>query len=296
VQSFEFLLKSTQEEINSLLNIEISTLKQETCSRLYQAMEYSLLTPGKRFRPFLVLASCRLFDVPQSYALRVALAVEFVHCYSLVHDDLPSMDDSPLRRGKATTHIQFDEATALLAGNSLLTQAFAIITNPLTHPDAAVRCQLTEQLAKAAGSQGMMSGQMLDLLGENKILTLDETIHLQNLKTGALIAFSCKAGALLSQQPPVIQEKLHNYAHALGLAYQIKDDLFDYMKTATEIGKPVGHDQKAKKSTFISLLGIEKAQMKIENLIQTSSESLKTFDERANLLRQAAEYVLNRSN
>lgn len=195
--------------------------------RLAEAMRYAALGGGKRIRPFLVLSSAGLFDVAEASALRVAAAIEMLHCYSLVHDDLPAMDDSDLRRGRATLHREFDEATAILAGDALLTLAFEVLADPETHGDPQVRAQLVLSLARAAGPAGMVGGQMLDLEAEDLDLDIGAVTRLQRLKTGEIIAFSCEAGAILARASDAARQALHAYAHDLGLAFQIIDDLLD---------------------------------------------------------------------
>ena len=191
------------------------------------AMRYALMAGGKRIRPFLVLCSASLFGVDRDFALRVAAAVECAHTYSLVHDDLPCMDDADLRRGKPSLHKKFDEATAVLAGDALLTLCFEILASPETHADPKVRCELMASLSRALGAQGMVGGQMIDLLAEERSLNEGEIIRLQRLKTGALIAFSAEAGAIMGKAADVSRQALHGYAHDLGLAFQIVDDLLD---------------------------------------------------------------------
>jgi farnesyl diphosphate synthase len=263
-------------------------------ARVYEAMRYSVLSPGKRLRPLLVLAGAQLFGVAQRSALQVAAAVEMVHAYSLIHDDLPAMDDSDLRRGRPTNHRQFDEATAVLAGDGLLTMAFQVLADPDTHGDAAVRAELVSSLADAAGAAGMVGGQMIDLIAEKQRLDIGAITRLQRMKTGALIAFSCEAGAILAKVAPELRLALRGYAHDLGLAFQIADDLLDVEGSAAEIGKPVGADAAAGKATFVSILGIERARAQAELLINQAVAHLDLFKERAELLRQVARFVVNR--
>ena len=196
-------------------------------ARLVRAMRHACLNGGKRLRPFLVMEGAKLFGVDANCALRVATAVEFLHCYSLVHDDLPAMDNSDLRRGKPTVHKVFDDATAILAGDALLTQSFEILAHVDTHGDARVRVELVAALAKAAGPQGMVGGQMLDLIAETTPFELPTITRLQRMKTGDMIAFSCEAGAILGKATPNLRQALRNFAHDLGLAFQIVDDLLD---------------------------------------------------------------------
>lgn len=255
-------------------------------------MAYSLKTPGKRFRPFLVLTTAHMFDVPQTQALQVALAVEYVHCYSLIHDDLPAMDNAETRRGQPAVHVQFDEATALLAGNALSTEAFRILSHQSTHQNLPIRLQLVDEMATAIGGGGMMGGQMLDILGETQTYSLEAVEKMQDLKTGALIAFAARSGAILGEASPDKLAALNQYALALGLAFQVKDDLLDVESSQEILGKPTQND--SKKSTFVTLLGIEGAKEKAQNLAQTSLECLNAFGVEADLLRAAAHYVLER--
>jgi farnesyl diphosphate synthase len=264
-------------------------------ARVFEAMRYSALAPGKRLRPFLVLASAQLFSVQQRSALQVAAAVELIHAYSLVHDDLPAMDNSDLRRGRPTCHKQFDEATAVLAGDALLTFAFEVLAQEDTHGDPAVRCELVSSLAVAAGGNGMVGGQMFDLLAEkDPTLGLVAITRLQRLKTGALIAFACEAGAILGKAPLEIRRALRGYAHDLGLAFQIADDLLDVEGSAADIGKPVGSDAAAGKATFVSILGVERARAQAELLVRQAVAHLDLFEKKADLLRQAAQFVIDR--
>ena len=263
-------------------------------ARVYDAMRYAALAPGKRLRPFLVLASARLFGVALRCALQVAAAVEMVHAYSLVHDDLPAMDNSDLRRGRPTCHRQFDEATAVLAGDGLLTAAFEVLAHPDTHGDPAVRCELVSALAAAAGAAGMVGGQMIDLLAEHQNLDIGAITRLQRMKTGAIIAYSCEAGAILAKASAEVRTALRGYAHDLGLAFQIADDLLDVEGSAAETGKPVGADAVAGKATFVSILGVERARAQAELLIRQAAAHLDLFEQRAELLREAARFVIAR--
>ena len=263
-------------------------------ARVYDAMRYSALAPGKRLRPFLVLAGAGLFGVARRCALQVAAAIEMVHTYSLVHDDLPAMDNSDLRRGRTTCHKQFDEATAVLAGDGLLTAAFGVLAHPDTHGDPAVRCELVSELAAAAGAAGMVGGQMIDLIAEHQSLDIGAITRLQRMKTGALIAFSCEAGAILAKAPGEARVALRGYAHDLGLAFQIADDLLDVEGSAAETGKPVGAGAAAGKATFVSILGADRARAQAELLINQAVAHLDLFEQRAELLREAARFVITR--
>ncbi len=263
-------------------------------ARVYEAMRYSALAPGKRMRPLLVLAGARLFGVARLSALQVAAAVEMVHAYSLIHDDLPAMDNSDLRRGRPTCHKAFDEATAVLAGDGLLTMAFEVLAHPDTHGDPAVRCELVSALATAAGAAGMVGGQMIDLIAERQPLDIGAITRLQRMKTGALIAFACEAGAILGKAGSELRIALRGYAHDLGLAFQIADDLLDVEGSAAETGKPVGADAAAGKATFVSILGVERARAQAGLLVDQAVAHLDLFEERAELLRQVARFVVNR--
>jgi farnesyl diphosphate synthase len=263
-------------------------------SRVYEAMRYSALAPGKRLRPLLVLAGSRLFGVSRRSALQVAAAIEMVHAYSLIHDDIPAMDNSDLRRGRPTCHKQFDEATAILAGDGLLTMAFGVLAHPDAHGDPAVRGELVAALAAAAGAAGMVGGQMIDLIAEQQPLDIGAITRLQRMKTGALIAFSCEAGAILAKAAGELRTALRGYAHDLGLAFQIADDLLDVEGVAAETGKPVGADAAAGKATFVSILGVERARAQAQLLVTQAVAHLDLFESRAELLRQVARFVVNR--
>jgi farnesyl diphosphate synthase len=264
-------------------------------ARVCEAMRYAAIAPGKRLRPFLVLASAQLFSVARRSALQAAAAVELVHAYSLVHDDLPAMDNSDLRRGRPTCHKAFDDATAVLAGDGLLTLSFEVLANPDTHGDPAVRCELVAALAQAAGMAGMVGGQMIDLIAEHRPdLDIGAITRLQRLKTGALIAFSCEAGAILGKSQSEPRLALRGYAHDLGLAFQIADDLLDVEGSAGETGKPVGQDAAAGKATFVSILGVERARAQAELLVSQAIRHLEMFGQKGDLLRQAARFVIDR--
>jgi farnesyl diphosphate synthase len=247
-------------------------------------------------RPFLVVATARLFDVRDPRALRVAAAVEMVHCYSLVHDDLPAMDDSDLRRGQATVHKKYDTPTAILAGDGLLSEAFAVLAHPDTHADPAVRAELMGALAGAAGSNGMVGGQMIDISAERNDLDLDGVSELQRLKTGALINVACQAGAILGGADGDARSALSNYAADLGLAFQVADDLLDAEGDAKRMGKPVGQDAEAAKATFLSLLGRKRARAKADQLTNSAIKHLAMFGDKADLLRQMARFVVERQS
>ena len=262
--------------------------------RMVEAMRYACLGGGKRLRPFLLLQSARLFEVPQARALRAGAALEMVHCYSLVHDDLPAMDDSDLRRGRATAHKAFDEATAILAGDGLLARAFGVLADPDTHPDAAVRCQLIAGLARAAGAEGMVGGQMIDISPERAGFDLDGIKRLQDMKTGALIRYACEAGAVLGQADAAARDALVGFAGGLGLAFQIVDDLLDAEGSAADLGKPTGQDEALGKATFVGQLGIEGARAEASRIVKDACGRLEKFGEKGSLLRATARFVLER--
>lgn len=264
--------------------------------KVVEAMRYACLGGGKRLRPFLVVQTARLFGVPDERSMRAGAAIEMVHSYSLVHDDLPAMDDADLRRGRPTLHKVTDDATAILAGDGLLTEAFAVLADPATHADPSIRIALVAGLARSAGARGMVGGQMIDIAAEAGALDLDVTglEHLQALKTGALIAFSVEAGALLGEAGESERALLHRYAQALGLAFQIKDDLLDLESSAEELGKPAGQDARADKATFVGLLGAEGAREKARVLAADAVQSLDSFGAKADFLRFTAEFVIDR--
>jgi farnesyl diphosphate synthase len=271
--------------------------------RLLDAMRYASLNGGKRFRPFLVVASSALFKVPRERALLVGAALECVHCYSLVHDDLPAMDDDDLRRGQPTAHKKFDEATAILAGDGLLTFAFDILARQETHPDPAVRIELVMALARASGLGGMVGGQMLDLAAEGRFADgkpqkFDEAgvATLQAMKTGALLRFACDAGAILGQASAAQRKALAQYGAAVGQAFQIADDLLDVEGDAATLGKAAGKDAEAGKATQVSVLGIAKAKERLRALVTQAEASLASFGAGATTLKEAAHFVADRKS
>lgn len=265
--------------------------------RVLDAMRYVSLAGGKRFRPFLVVTGARLFGVARDSALRAAAAVELVHTYSLVHDDLPCMDDDDLRRGQPTAHVKYDEATAVLAGDALLTLAFEILADDRTHSDPVVRCDLIRQLAAAAGAHGMVGGQMIDMVADHTEHDIGSITRLQKMKTGALITFAAEAGAILGRAHKENRLALRAFAHDLGLAFQIADDLLDTDGDADEMGKAVGKDEAHGKATFVSILGQDRARMQADHLARQAAEHLDIFDgEAAELLRAVSQFVVDRRN
>ena len=262
--------------------------------RLYEAMRYAALGGGKRLRPFLVLAGAKICGVAEEPALRVGAAVELVHSYSLVHDDLPAMDDDDLRRGQPSCHVAFDEATAILAGDALLTLAFGVLADPSTSADAAVRSELVAALALAAGPHGMVGGQMIDLAAEHSAAGAPLIARLERMKTGALISFSCEAGAVLGSAPAATRETLRTYGYELGLAFQITDDLLDVEGDESNVGKKVGKDAAAGKATFVSVLGVDGARQEARTVVDTAVARLEPFGRDADDLRAVAQFVLDR--
>ena len=264
--------------------------------RLVEAMRYCMFAGGKRLRPFLLVTSADLFGVEKKHSLRVAAAIECIHTYSLIHDDLPAMDDDDMRRGQPACHKKFDEATAILAGDALLTLAFDILADPATHPDATVRCDLIRALTKASGLHGMVGGQIIDLESENKDLDMGEITRLQQLKTGALICFSSEAGAILGRASDHMRQLLQGYARDLGLAFQIADDLLDHEGSPEEVGKATGKDAARGKATFVSLMGAERAHQQADILADQAIEHLAEFGDKAILLKGLARFVVDRRN
>ncbi|MCK1745979.1 polyprenyl synthetase family protein [Bradyrhizobium sp. 139] len=266
--------------------------------RLMDAMRYSSLNGGKRLRPFLVVESAAVFGVPREAALLAGAALECIHCYSLIHDDLPAMDNSDLRRGRPTLHKKTDDATAILAGDGLLTLAFDIITRDEIHRDANVRLLLTRALARCAGIGGMVGGQILDLAGEGRFGDREpvDVARLQQMKTGALLRYGCIAGAILGQATAKEYQALDDYGRALGEAFQIADDLLDVEGDAAALGKPSGQDAAMGKTTFVTQLGIEGAKRRVRDLLARADSAVSIFGDRAAVLQAAARFVAERKN
>lgn len=263
-------------------------------NRLRAAMRYAVLGGGKRLRPFLTLQSAGLFGQDPGRALRVGAALECVHCYSLVHDDLPAMDDDDLRRGRPTLHKAFDEATAILAGDALQALAFEILGSEATHDDPQVRALLVLELARAAGESGMVGGQMLDLMAETtRFASYDEIARMQGLKTGALIRFACEAGAMLAGAE---RTNLATYGASIGLAFQIADDVLDVEAKPGDVGKATGKDKAKGKATFVDLLGLDGAKREARRLTDAAISALSGYGSRADKLRDAAHFVISRSS
>ncbi len=267
-------------------------------ARLIEAMRYSSLGGGKRFRPFLVVELAALFGVPRQNALMAGAALECVHCYSLVHDDLPAMDNDELRRGQPTAHRKYDEATAILAGDSLLTFAFDILSREETHRDPAVRIGLVSALARASGVGGMAGGQMLDLAAEGRFGAQNrgesDVKMLQAMKTGALLRFGCEAGGILASAKPQQRDALERYGAAVGEAFQIADDLLDIEGDPALVGKQTGKDAAAGKATFVSVLGLAGAKARLRQLVADAENALATFGPSAAILVEGARFVADR--
>jgi farnesyl diphosphate synthase len=262
--------------------------------RLAEAMRYATLSGGKRMRAFLVMESAALFSVAETSAARVAASVEMLHAYSLVHDDLPAMDDDDLRRGKPSTHRAFDEATAILAGDALQTRAFELLAEADTHSDALARCELVAALAAASGAKGMAGGQMIDMVTQGQALGAPAVTRLQALKTGRLIRYSAEAGAILGRASSHQRHLLAAYGRDLGAAFQIADDLLDVEGSAEEIGKTTGKDAAAGKATMVAVLGAKMARAHADMLARQAADHLDEFGDRATKLRALAAFVVAR--
>jgi len=298
-------LDATAKDIDNLLSQLLSAAPAEgelaRPTRLVEAMRYASLGGGKRFRPFLVAECAALFEVPRQHALMAGAALECVHCYSLVHDDLPAMDNDDLRRGQPTAHKAFGEATAILAGDGLLTFAFDILSRPQTHPDAAVRIELVNALARAGGLGGMVGGQMLDLAAEGRFagngpqrLGEDDVGTLQAMKTGALLRFACQAGGILGSATRVQRRALERYGSAVGQAFQIADDLLDLEGDPALVGKSTGKDAVAGKATMVGVLGGAGAKARLKLLVVEAEQALVPFGPDAAVLIEGARFVAER--
>ncbi|MEL7544131.1 MAG: polyprenyl synthetase family protein [Pseudomonadota bacterium] len=292
--TFRTHLARTAENVESRLDAQLATSAAVAAPRLRDAMRYAVLNGGKRFRPFLVLEAAALFDVADSDALETATAIEFIHCYSLVHDDLPAMDDDDLRRGQPTVHKAFDEATAILAGDALQTMAFEVLTGTEAPSEPAIRCELVRILAGASGLHGMCGGQMLDLEAESAPADAADVATIQSLKTGALIRAAVELGAVLGHASPDERAALVSYATNLGLAFQISDDLLDVTGDAATVGKATGKDAAAGKGTFISQLGVAGARKRLAETEAAAIAALSVFGDRADMLAAAARFMAAR--
>tara|TARA_Y100000022_G_scaffold64168_1_gene55087 strand:+ start:4725 stop:5621 length:897 start_codon:yes stop_codon:yes gene_type:complete len=264
-------------------------------NKLDKAMKYVVKVGGKRLRPLILNEVSSILGVKKENSNRVAASIEFIHCYSLVHDDLPAMDDDDLRRGHPTCHVKFDEATAILVGDAFQSLAFEIISHKKTHKSSQVRCDLIAELAKSSGAEGMVGGQMLDLEAEKKTLSLEKIFQLQRLKTGELFRFSCIAPCILAEKKNELKV-FENFSSKLGLAFQIKDDLLDVEGNIIDVGKKTGKDFKKGKETLVSLLGKENAKKKSKDLIEESIKIIKPFGEKAKNLIDLANFIISRNN
>ncbi len=280
------------EKMNALLPQEVQGKIGE--NQLARAMRYSALSPGKRVRPFLVMKSSALFGVSETCSSQVAAAIEFVHCFSLIHDDLPALDNDDERRGIPSCHKKFDEATAILAGDALLTYAFEILSHDTTHHDPLVRIDLVSAFAKATGFGGMVGGQMIDIISEEKDLNIEQITRLQRMKTGELFQVSCEAGAILGKAPRNLRNALRGYANNIGLVFQITDDLLDATVVKNEDGTP-RVDKSSEKGTYVSVLGIDKAKQQAEVLTKQAVEYLNVFGKNADYLKDLAHMILART-
>ncbi len=282
-------------EVNAAM-VDLLPAPAPIYGRVQEAMRYAIFVGGKRLRPFLILEGARLFGVARAHALRAAAAIEMVHTYSLVHDDLPSMDDDDLRRGQPTVHKKFDEATAVLVGDGLLTHAFEVLADAATHPSAEVRCRLIAALARAGGSDGMIGGQMMDIVAADHSFGPDQVIQLQRMKTGALFEFSCEAGPILGEASADDRRRLRDYARDIGLAFQISDDLIDVTSTAEQAGKAVGKDQDKGKATLVSIHGVEGARQEAYRLAVHAAELLSPYGPDADALRAVPFMLIDRQS
>lgn len=288
--------QSLEEKLTSLLGETARSEELARPERLLEAMNYAALSGGKRLRPVLMVEAARLFGHEDEGTLVAASALECIHCYSLVHDDLPAMDDDDVRRGRPTTHKAFDEATAILAGDALLTIAFDFIADEQVHPDPAIRLRLSQELARASGIGGMAGGQMLDLASEHRDRTEAEIRQLQAMKTGALIRYACRAGAILANATEDDIARLTRFGEIIGLAFQLADDLLDLTGDAEVVGKATGKDAEAGKATLVSLLGESRTREELSRLISEADELLAPYGEKANTLKTLARYIADRDS
>jgi len=286
-------LARTAREVESALET-LLPLPEGTEAQLAEAMRYATLGGGKRLRAFLAMETAGLFGVSETCAARVGAAIEMLHAYSLVHDDLPAMDDDDLRRGKPSCHRAFNEAIAILAGDALQTRAFEVLAEPDTHSDPLARCELVVGLAAAVGARGMVGGQVIDMVSEGRALEPAEVNRLQALKTGRLIQFSAESGAILGRAQTAQRHLLAAYGRDLGAAFQIADDLLDAEGTTEETGKTAGKDAEAGKATMVAVLGIERARAHARMLAQQAADHLAGFGPRADHLRALADFVVTR--
>ncbi len=287
--------RRVQSEIDSAFDAFLP-VPQDTRARLVEAMRYAAIGGGKRVRPLLLVATAELFGVNRDAAINAGCAVEAIHAYSLIHDDLPCMDDDDLRHGKPTLHKAFDEATAVLAGDCLHALAFDILTQPDTSTDPFVRAELVATLARASGHEGMAGGQMMDIVSEEEDYDLRQVTRLQQLKTGALLAASVEMGAVLGRVPPEGRAHLRAYARDIGLAFQIADDLLDVEGDETRAGKALRKDEEQGKQTFVTLMGRDKARAQAEMLVEQAGNHLAGYGSEARLLVELARFIVGRDH
>ena len=286
-------LKRIQRDIDAAFD-SLLPVPGDPRDRLIEAMRYAAIGGGKRVRPLLLAATAEMYGVDRAAAVRGGVAIESVHVYSLIHDDLPCMDDDALRHGKPTTHIAFDEATAVLAGDALQCFAFEVLADPATSGDPFVRVELVTTLAIASGHNGMAGGQMMDIAAETASFDLPTVSRLQQLKTGALLCASVEMGAILGKVPPEGRRHLRAYARDIGLAFQIADDLLDHEGDAALAGKALRKDAEAGKETFVSLLGADRAREQARLLVNQAIDHLAAHGPEADLLRELARFIVNR--
>lgn len=299
MSDFKSLLKSHAKLVETKLEGVLASTKLASevkrPENLMKAMRHSSLDGGKRLRPFLVMESAALFDLTIDQSVMAGIALECIHCYSLVHDDLPAMDDDDLRRGKPTTHIAFDEATAILAGDALLTLAFDILSRNETHPDAAIRIELVNLYARNAGLGGMVGGQIFDLEAETKAeISEQEIIILQSMKTGALIKCACETGAILANATDQERAALTDYGTHIGKAFQLADDILDVTSDVETMGKKTGKDADRGKGTLVDIYGMDKAKKMLNGFMQDAIEALQPFGSKADILRETARFTAER--
>lgn len=281
------------EKMDDLLPEEVAGRIGE--NRLARAIRYSALSSGKRLRPFFVIKSADLFGVSEVCSSQVAAAIEFVHCFSLIHDDLPALDNDDFRRGKPSLHKEFDEATAILAGDALMSFAFEILSHESTHHDSFVRNELVSSFAKSIGINGLIGGQMIDMISEDTELTLEQVTRLQRMKTGQLFQLACDAGAILGKAPKNLRNALRGYANNIGLVFQITDDLLDVMEDSkSDNGKR--QNKSDKKATYVSMLGVDKSRQQARILTEQAIEYLKPFGKSADIMRDLAKKIVDRTN
>ena len=299
-QPLEACLKERARQIEDMLETLLDPsprgAEQRRPEKLLAAMQHGVFNGGKRIRPFLLIETANMLGNDQPGVMRAAAALECVHCYSLIHDDLPAMDDDDLRRGKPTVHVAFDEATAILAGDSLLTLAFDILADESTHPDASIRAELVLGLAQNAGIGGMAGGQSLDIESEGRDRTDNEIRQMQAMKTGALLRYACEAGAILAKASKEHRDCVTRFGTIIGLAFQLADDLLDVTATSAQLGKTAGKDLQSEKATLVSLYGVKATREKLDALIKEAEDILAPFGGKADILIETARFIATRTS